>query len=147
MEWTFLSSAADLKLFKDKGLVTDAGKVMKCLPWASWKVVRILEEEEIRRQFLARPTGDSGCAQRPYSTDLLEVRLQVSWSPDLLLKDGHSQGELGLWGIWMSRWHFGLFSTFSCLFCPFRDMLLIYQQVSTMWSATLDPVGNRKYKA
>lgn len=140
MEWTFLSSAADLKLFKDKGLVTDAGKVMKCLPWASWKVVRILEEEEIRRQFLARTTGDSGCAQRPYSTDseLEPWPVVEGWSQSRWVRTvGYLDEQMAFWSVFHIFMSFLSFQGYAA-----HLPTSIYNVISYTW-----PCGKQKVQS
>lgn len=128
MEWTFLLSA-DQKVSKDESLVTDNAKVIKCLCRAWHKVVSTLEGGERERQCMPRCTGNPG----DYAT------LTVSWGTWPVAERGYCQLELGIWGMWMSRWHFGLFFTFLQLLCSFRNMLPIDQQLSI-----LDLVGNRE---
>lgn len=128
MEWTFLLSA-DQKVSKDESLVTDNVKVIKRLCQAWHEVVSTLEGGERGGQSIPRHPGSPG----DYAT------LTVSWGTWPVAEGGCRQLQLGLWGMWMSRWHFGLFFTFLKLLCSFRNMLPIDQQLSI-----LDLVGNRE---
>lgn len=92
-------------------------------------VVSTLEGGERGGQSMPRCTRNPG----DYAT------LTVSWGTWPIAEIGYCQLELGLWGMWMSRWHFGLFFTFLQLLCSFRNMLPIDQQLSI-----LDLVENRE---
>lgn len=96
---------------KDEGLVTDTVGVITCLPQLDAKRPAIWKEK--KRQLMPRAPGSC--------EDKGPTALTVSGAPDLLLRESHSQGELGLWGIWMSRWHFGLLFTVFITLLSFQE--------------------------
>lgn len=74
-------------------------------------VVSTLEGGEREGQSMLRHTGSPG----DYAT------LTVSWGTWPAAEGGYRHLKLGLWGTWMSRWHFGLFFTFFTTPLFFQD--------------------------